>query len=93
MKITEARRLLSLNIKEMSLEQLQRHKVKMIDAWRHSKAQYGYIEAIKNGFYKMMVDSGASGYTPSDIWLTHQINNRLDEIEEQINKILKGDTK
>lgn len=54
MKITKAHQLLTKDIGNMSFEELLKHKVDMLDAWRHSKAEYGYTEAVKNGFYKII---------------------------------------
>ena len=89
MKINRARQLLTLDISKMNLEQLQKHKVNVIDAWRHSKAQYGLEEAVENGFYKIIVANSAEGFTPSDIWLTHQLSQRLDEIEKALSELYK----
>lgn len=77
------------NIDIMSLEQLQHHKVRLTDAWRESKAEYGFAQAVKDGFYQIMVDSGASGFTPLDVWLTNTIENRLDQTENKLNQIYK----
>lgn len=73
----------------MTLEQIQKHKVKLIDAWRHSKADYGFIEAVKNGFYKEVASESASGYSPTDIWLTHQLNYAIDKAVERENQLLQ----
>lgn len=91
MNYKTARQLILKNCKTMSLEQAQKHKVKLIDAWRHSKADYGFEVAVKEGFYIKVVDSGASGYTPRDIWLTHQILARLDEVEAYEKTLLQID--
>lgn len=92
MKYSEARQLLRKNIEQMSLKQVQRHKVRLIDAWRHSKVDYGFEEAVKEGFYLKVVDSGASGFSPRDIWLTHQLVARLDEIEACEHELLSETT-
>ncbi len=89
MKYSLAKQLLSEDIEKMTLEQVQKHKVRLIDAWRHSKAAYGMALAIKEGFYLEVVDSGASGYTPRDIWLTHQITARMEQTEERESKLLQ----
>lgn len=88
MNISKARKLLAVDPKILTLDQLQKHKVKLIDAWRHSKADYGFKEAVKEGFYLEIVDSGASGFSPRDIWLTHQLVARLDEIEARERELL-----
>ena len=89
MRIEKARAILRLNIEKMSLEQLQKHYVNVIDAWRCSKADYGFTEAVKNGFYKIIFDNEAQGFSPSDIWLTSQLAHRLTEIEILLKEKLK----
>ena len=88
MTYKNAKTLLSKNIEVMTLEQVQKHKVRLLDAWRHSKAQYGFKEAVKNGFYKMVASESANGYTPTDMWLTHQLNYAIDKAEERERQFL-----
>lgn len=83
MKITKAKELLRKDISKLSLEQLQQHKVKLIDAWRESKAFYGMAQAVADGFYKVIGSESASGYSPTDIWLTHSLNERIEEAESR----------
>lgn len=68
-----------LDVNSMTLEQVQRHKVRLLDAWRESRAQYGFAQAVKDGFYRIVVDSGAEGFVPRDMWLTDRINHCLDK--------------
>lgn len=63
----------------MTLEQVQRHKVRLLDAWRESRARYGFEQAVRDGFYKIVVDSAAEGFVPRDMWLTDRINYCLDQ--------------
>ena len=63
----------------MTIEQVQRHKVRLLDAWRESRAQYGFEQAVIDGFYRVVVDCAAQGYTPRDMWLTDRINHCLEE--------------
>lgn len=79
MKYQTARQLTTLDVSNMTLEQVQRHKVRLLDAWRESRAQYGFAQAVKDGFYKIVVDSAAEGFVPRDMWLTHRINHCLDQ--------------
>ena len=79
MKYQTARQLTTLDVSNMTLEQVQRHKVRLLDAWRESRAQYGFSQAVKDGFYKIVVDSAAEGFVPRDMWLTHRINHCLDQ--------------
>ena len=78
MKYQTARRLTTLDISAMSLTQVQRHKVRLLDAWRESRAQYGFAQAVRDGFYRVVIDSGAHGFVPQDMWLTDRINHCLD---------------
>ena len=79
MKYQTVRQLTTLDVSNMTLEQVQRHKVRLLDAWRESRAQYGFSQAVKDGFYKIVVDSAAEGFVPRDMWLTHRINHCLDQ--------------
>ena len=89
MNFTTTKRLLIINIKNISnIEKLQKLKVQLIDAWHQSKATYGMSEAVKNGFYKIVGDTSASGYYPSDIWLKNSLENRLETIHAQEIKLL-----
>ncbi len=79
MRYQTARNLTTLDISSMTLEQVQRHKVRLLDAWRESRAQYGFAQAVKDGFYRMVVDSAAQGFVPRDMWLTDRLNHCLDQ--------------
>ena len=57
MNYQTAMRLTTLDINSMTLEQVQRHKVRLLDAWRESRAQYGFEQAVVNGFYKKYIKS------------------------------------
>ena len=87
MKIAQARRLVSENIEAMTLEQLQKYKVKVIDAWRESRADYGMAQAVRDGFY-LQTGENASEYTPTDLWLTQNLAHRLDDIDRRERKLL-----
>lgn len=78
MKIAQARKLLTEDIRQMTLEQLQRHRVKLIDAWRESRAEYGMGQAVMDGFYRQTGED-VTEYTPTDLWLTQNLSHRLDE--------------
>ncbi len=66
----------------MTIEQLQRYKVKVIDAWRESRADYGIAQAVRDGFY-LQTGEDASEYTPKDLWLTQNLTRRLDAIDRR----------
>lgn len=80
MNIQEARNLLTKPIEGMSLEQIQRHKVRLVDAWRESRGDLGFDQAVRDGFFKVLASESASGYVPADFWLTHNLGTRLDEV-------------
>ena len=79
MKYETAKRLTTLDISAMSLTQVQRHKVRLLDAWRESRAGYGFAQAVRDGFYRIVVGSGAQGFVPRDMWLTDRLNYCLDQ--------------
>lgn len=81
MKYQTAKKLTALDIDEMTLEQVQRHKVRLLDACRESRAQYGFEQAVNDGFYRVVVDSVAQGFVPRDMWLTDRLNYCLDAAE------------
>lgn len=83
MKYQTAKQLTTLNVETMSLTQVQKHKVKLLDAWRESRAQYGFAQAVRDGFYRVMVDSGARRFIPRGMWLTDRLNYCLETAAER----------
>lgn len=79
MKYQTAKKLTMLDVNAMTLEQVQHHRVRLLDAWRESRAQYGFKQAVSNGFYRVIIDSAAEGFVPRDMWLTDRINYCLDQ--------------
>lgn len=90
MKIAMARKLASEDVGAMTLKQLQKHKVKMLDAWRESRADYGIVQAVRDGFYLEILNEYSRGYTPADPWLTQNLSARLDEIERREMDLLRN---
>lgn len=88
MKIAQAKRLVSEDIEMMTIEQLQRYKVKVIDAWRESRADYGIVQAVRDGFY-LQTGEDASEYTPKDLWLTQNLTRRLDAIDRREHEMFR----
>ena len=88
MKIAQARRLLAEDVGVMNLEQLQKHKVKVIDDWRESRADYGMAQAMRDGFY-LPVGQGDGDYIPKDAWLTWNLSHRLDAIDLREQELLR----
>lgn len=84
-----AENILCKDITSMSLEQLQKHKVRLIDAWRESQAFYGMEQAVKTGFYLPILDDYASGFTPVNMFLTSSLLFRLDEVEKLLEEKCK----
>ena len=89
MKIAQARKLLTEDIGRMTLEQLQRHRVKLTDAWRESRDQYVKGQAAKDGFYRQTGED-VTEYTPTDLWLTQNLSHRLDETIERELELLSS---
>lgn len=91
MKIQTARRILAADIHSMSLEQLQTHCVKLIDAARESEAAYGFETAIRDGFYKAFAQPGYKpGFVPADLWLSYNLWERLGEARTLEAKLFSG---
>ena len=72
----------------MTIEQLQQYKVKVIDAWRESRADYGIAQAVRDGFY-LQTGEDASEYTPKDLWLTQNLTCRLDAIDHREHEMFR----
>lgn len=90
MKIQQARNLLSADCSNFDLERLQKYHVKLMDAWRESRADYGYPQAVNNGFYSVISSESASGFTPVDVWLEHNLTVKLQETEALLEKFYKN---
>ena len=88
MKIAQARKLVAENVATMTLEQLQRYRVKVIDAWRESRADYGIAQAVRDGFY-LQTGENASEHTPKDLWLTQNLVKKLDAIDLRERELLR----
>ena len=91
MNIKAARELLREPIQGMTLEQLQRHRVRLHDAWRESKAGSGFAQAVRDGFFKVLESESASGYVPADMWLTHNLEWQIEKVEEAEDALLFGE--
>lgn len=88
MTFKQAENLLREDIYKMGLTRLQRYKVQVVDAWRESTAEYGIEQAIANGFYVPVVDTGVSGTVPRDLWLATNLKNKHLEVIALEQKIL-----
>lgn len=87
MKAAKAKEIVSIDIERLNLEALQKHKVKLLDAWRESKAEYGMAQAVRDGYY-IQTGENASEYTPTDLWLTQNLGTALDRAEAREQKLL-----
>ncbi len=87
MKRTAAEKLLTYDFTKMSLEKLQKFRVKILDAWRESQAEYGEVQAVKDGYYAVITSESASGYVPVNLWLTQNLNQRFLEVEKRLQQL------
>lgn len=88
MNYSTATNLCRKNIDTMSLEQLQRHKVRLIDAWRDCTAYWGLPEAAMKGFYKL-VDEGINGFSPRNPYLQTNIKYCIEQTDKKLKGIYK----
>lgn len=89
MKYESAKRLVSVDINGLTLEGVQRHKVRLLDAWRESNGEYGVEQAYRNGFLVPVVDSSASGWAPRDIFLTENLRAAFDRAVQKEKELLQ----
>lgn len=89
MTIQTARNMMLKQIDGMSLEEIQQHKVRLIDAWRESQGAFGFDQAVRDGFFKVLASESASGYVPVDLWLTQNLSTRLDEVIAKETEMLR----
>ncbi len=87
MKRTSAEKLLTYDYNSMSLEELQKFRVKILDAWRESQAEYGEAQAVKDGYYAVIASESAGGYVPVNLWLTKNLNQRFLEVENRLQQL------
>lgn len=87
MKRTAAEKLLTYDYNSMSLEELQKFRVKILDAWRESQAEYGETQAVRDGYYAIVASESASGYVPVNLWLTQNLDQRFLQVEKRLQQI------
>lgn len=78
----QAELLATVELDQLSLEQLQRHRVKLIDAWRESRADYGMEQAVSDGFYAPFYEYGG-GYVPKNKFLTLNLSYLIQRATER----------
>ena len=92
MTINTARRLMREDITTMPLEKLQRHKVRLLDAWREATAYWGMAQAVRDGFMVDATTSSMTGYRPTDCWLAHNLNSAYEQAQERERTLLNERT-
>ena len=91
MTAATARRLLQENIAAMPLEKLQRHKIRLLDAWRESTGElYGFAQAVRDGFMVYATSESSTGYAPKDIWLTHNLKCAYEAAHQREQQLLRS---
>lgn len=89
MKRSKAEELLRKPIDRMGLEELQAHKVKLVDAWRESRAEHGMEQALRDGYYAVVFDGFVDPFpAPVNIWLTKNLEYRMDEVYAREEELL-----
>lgn len=91
MTLPQAQRLITTDIESMSLEDLQRFRVRLLDALRYSTGEYGEEESYKLGFLIPLVDEGGKGFIPKDKFLTTNLKYKLQEVEKTLDAIYNED--
>lgn len=88
MTIEAAKAYLAKDIHPMNLDHLQKHYVHLLDAWRECNLEYGIPQAVQNGFYVLTPEIHA--VTPADLWLSHNLRDRLTECEARLKELRSG---
>lgn len=89
MTIETAKAYLAKDIYQMNLDQLQKHYVHLLDAWREYNLEYGIQQAVQNGFYVLTPEVHA--VTPADFWLSHNLLDSLTECETLLQEMRRKD--
>ena len=72
MTYAKAKELLSVDVSTLNETETQKYKVRIIDAWRYARGDYGY----NNDFFVWVGELRA--FTPRDYWLLKNIETRMD---------------
>ena len=72
MTIAKAKKLIQIDPNTLNETELQKYKVKVLDAWRYAKGDYGY----GNDFFVYMPE--LKSFVPKEKWLLKNIESRLD---------------
>ena len=74
MNLRKAQKLLQEDYTKLSIEELQKFKVSIIDAWRYARGDYG-----KNNDFFVYVGE-LKAYVPKDYWLLKNIESIMDNL-------------
>lgn len=91
MRYATARKLALVDVNDLPLEALQRHRVRLIDAWRESCAEYEVGQAVHDGFYVRVLCDQATGYAPRDIFLTQNLKTAYERAVQREPELLRGE--
>lgn len=92
MTLKQAQSLIAEVIDDMSLEELQKYRVQLLDAIRYSNGEFGDEESYRNGFYVPYQNAGGSlGFVPKDKFLTTNLRNRLNDVEKKLQDLYNED--
>jgi len=80
------------NIGDMSLEQLQRHKVRLVSAFYEAHVEYGFEQAVRDGYYLPIASESATGYMPRHLWLQNSLKFHLDQTAAREKELLADET-
>lgn len=73
----------------MTIQTVQAHRVRLIDAARQSEAENGFEAAVKDGFYRVFMEPGYKpGFVPTDLWLSRNLWERVEEARILISSYL-----
>jgi hypothetical protein len=69
-------------------EQLQRHRAKLVSALYEARADYGFAQAVRDGFMIPVESESASGYTPRHKFLLRNLDFSLDRAAAREKELL-----
>ena len=73
MNLRKAQRLIQTDLAALTVEQFQKYKVALVDAYYHAKGEYGY----HNDFFIEVPELKA--FVPADKWLLKNIISKMGE--------------
>jgi hypothetical protein len=67
-----------IDITALTLEQLQRHRVKLVSALYEARGDFGIVQAVKDGYMLPVASESASGFVPKYLYLNINLGFALD---------------